>query len=148
MKNKLINSYATVIIWSVVLAISLYIPSLYIENYENSIYNSRTLMTILFLPELIVTLFLVNAYFKAEKIHRKILMILWILMMFLIPFNIFTMWKMAGNNFFAFCISMFTPFLFLTSGIYFIIFHHLWKGICIFILAAAVIFQTAIFLRI
>ena len=34
MKNRLINLYATVIIWSVVLVISLYIPSLYIENYD------------------------------------------------------------------------------------------------------------------
>ena len=40
------------------------------------------LMTFLFLPELIATSFFVNAYFKTEKIHRKILMILWILMLF------------------------------------------------------------------
>ena len=147
MKNRLINLYATLMIWSIVLAISLYIPSLYVDNYKNSIYNSRTLMTILFLPELIVTLFLVNAYFKTEKIHRKILMILWILMLFAIPLVIFSGCEFVGKGVAAFLISIFVPSLFILSGIYFAIFHRVWQGILIGLLSFASIIQTLIFLQ-
>ena len=147
MKNRLINLYATVIIWSVVLVISLCIPSLYIENYENSIYSSRTLMTILFLPELIATSFFVNAYFKTEKIHRKILMILWILMLFAIPLVIFSGCEFVGKGVAAFLISIFVPSLFMLSGIYFAIFHRVWQGIFIGLLSFASIIQTFIFLQ-
>ena len=147
MKNKLINLYATLMIWSIVLAISLYIPSLYVDNYKNSIYNSRTLMTILFLPELIATSFFVNAYFKTEKIHRKILMILWILMMFAIPLVIFSGCEFVGKGVAAFLISIFVPSLFILSGIYFAIFHRVWQGILIGLLSFASIIQTLIFLQ-
>ena len=134
-------------IWSIVLAISLYIPSLYVDNYKNSIYNSRTLMTILFLPELIATSFFVNAYFKTEKIHRKILMILWILMLFAIPLVIFSGCEFVGKGVAAFLISIFVPSLFILSGIYFAIFHRVWQGIFIGLLSFASIIQTLIFLQ-
>ena len=147
MKNRLINLYATLMIWSIVLAISLYIPSLYIDNYKNSIYNSKTLMTILFLPELIATSFFVNAYFKTEKIHRKILMILWILMLFAIPLVIFSGCEFVGKGVAAFLISIFVPSLFILSGIYFAIFHRVWQGILIGLLSFASIIQTLIFLQ-
>ena len=147
MKNRLINLYATLMIWSIVLAISLYIPSLYVDNYKNSIYNSRTLMTILFLPELIATSFFVNAYFKTEKIHRKILMILWILMLFAIPLVIFSGCEFVGKGVAAFLISIFVPSLFILSGIYFAIFHRVWQGIFIGLLSFASIIQTLIFLQ-
>ena len=147
MKNRLINLYATLMIWSIVLAISLYIPSLYVDNYKNSIYNSRTLMTILFLPELIATSFFVNAYFKTEKIHRKILMILWILMLFAIPLVIFSGCEFVGKGVAAFLISIFVPSLFILSGIYFAIFHRVWQGILIGLLSFASIIQTLIFLQ-
>ena len=147
MKNRLINLYATLMIWSIVLAISLYIPSLYFDNYKNSIYNSRTLMTILFLPELIATSFFVNAYFKTEKIHRKILMILWILMLFAIPLVIFSGCEFVGKGVAAFLISIFVPSLFILSGIYFAIFHRVWQGIFIGLLSFASIIQTLIFLQ-
>ena len=133
-------------IWSIILIISLCIPSLYIENYKNSIYNSRILMTILFLPELIATSFFVNAYFKTEKIHRKILMILWILMLFAIPLVIFSGCEFVGKGVAAFLISIFVPSLFILSGIYFAIFHRVWQGIFIGLLSFASIIQTLIFL--
>ena len=147
MKNRLINLYATLMIWSIVLAISLYIPSLYVDNYKNSIYSSKTLMTIIFLPELIATSFFVNAYFKTEKIHRKILMILWILMLFAIPLVIFSGCEFVGKGVAAFLISIFVPSLFILSGIYFAIFHRVWQGIFIGLLSFASIIQTLIFLQ-
>ena len=105
------------------------------------------LMTFLFLPELIATSFFVNAYFKTEKIHRKILMILWILMLFAIPLVIFSGCEFVGKGVAAFLISIFVPSLFILSGIYFAIFHRVWQGILIGLLSFASIIQTLIFLQ-
>jgi hypothetical protein len=104
-------------------------------------------MTILFLPELIATSFFVNAYFKTEKIHRKILMILWILMLFAIPLVIFSGCEFVGKGVAAFLISIFVPSLFILSGIYFAIFHRVWQGILIGLLSFASIIQILIFLQ-
>ena len=147
MKNKLINLYATLMIWSIILIISLCIPSLYIENYKNSIYNSRTLMTILFLPELIATSFFVNAYFKTKKTHRKILLIFWILMLLAIPLVVFSGSEFVGQGFSAFVIAILVPSFFMLSGIYFAIFHRVWQGIVIGLLSFAAMIQTFIFVE-